>query len=198
MSIQKDLWVVPPYAESQCLVSRTPQLSADPNIWPYAPGVAELLQDNIGSLSNPLGLAIDFDLLLENCKACRIDTNRTTGVALTCFEANLIALNDQYGTGWFNSTQTESELINCGWSLAGFDTLDLRGLISGLSGCGYKSTTKHELKAYFSKKINKTGLFSTNSWAEKFANVRGLQIPQHAPFIPVGVWIIPNNNNQSA
>lgn len=190
LPIQSSSWVAPPHLDSQCLAPRGFQLSADPNVWPSTTEVSELICDQIGTLANPLCLASDIDLLIKTCKDKGINTDEMLAVAFTCLEENFIPLNERYGgPGWFKSSKSEDDMRNFGWEFVGFDILDLNGLISGLSGCEYKPESKQKLYANFANALNDLGLFNSNILALRFANVRGLQIPQHAPFTPVGVWI---------
>jgi hypothetical protein len=200
LPIQNDSLVIPSYLEEQCLVSKRIQLSGDPNVWPNTLDVANLIYGHIWILSNPLGLANNINILIKNCRDRGIDTDEMVAVALTCFEENFIALNERYGTGWLGElVVSEDELKISGWDFVGFDILDLNGLISGLSGCGYKPSSKHELQAIFADALNDVGLFDSSLSALRFANVRALQIPQHAPFTIVGIWIKSQKNelNQS-
>ncbi|MDR0702328.1 MAG: hypothetical protein LBF61_07970 [Azoarcus sp.] len=192
LSFRDGLWEIPSYLESQCLVYRKPQLSGDLGVWPAVPGVAELLEnhENIWKgISNSLGFATDFEVLIESCKSNYISIDKGVGVAFTCFEENFIAFVERYGSRGFNLLLSEADLKKIGWSFVGFDILDLGAQISGLCGCGYKEDTKKELQAYFADGLNEVGLFKTYSWATRFASVRGLQIHTHAPFIPVGIFI---------
>jgi hypothetical protein len=154
--------------------------------------VPELLGDHENiwkGLSNVLGLATDFDVLIESCKNNHVSTDKGVGVAFTCLEENLIAFIERYGSEGFDSPSSEVDLKKMGWRLIGFDVLDLGAQISGLCGCGYNPDTKKELQAYFAEAVNDIGLFKTYSWATRFASVRGLQIYTHAPFIPTGIFV---------
>ncbi|WP_146063224.1 hypothetical protein [Nitrosospira multiformis] len=164
------------------------QISGDPNIWPRPPLVDDLIQNNAHALSNPLTLATHIEDLINTCRSNHISIDQLSLISLTCLEINTIALREHYGFGWFEEQPSETALINMGWRLMGFDILDLRGLISGLSGCGKISEIPF-FQNYLSKTINKFGLFKTYRSASEFSEVRGLQIYNHAPFIPIGILI---------
>jgi len=194
LSIRDDLQPFPPGIQDQMLLPRSALISADPAVWLRAPDIDDLLNNsdpnNIDEVEvNPLGLARDIGALVEYCKVHRISTDESTPVALTCFEEVVVALEELYGKSYFRPVTSEAELKERGWNLAGFDALEIRGLTSGLSGCGYKDEEKRQLQAYFGGALNSVGLFRTSAWAARFGSVRGLRIHAHAPFIPVGVWV---------
>lgn len=108
-------------------------------------------------------------------------------VCVTIYEANVIALIKRYGLGYFENQTDEEALLSLGWRFMGFDVVDLDGLISGLKGCGYVEPAWSQLRNYFANSLNEVGLFNDLSVASQFAEVRGLQIRDHAPFVVAGV-----------
>ncbi len=166
-------------------------ISADPTLLLRDDNVDRIIQEyagtNVVSLWNPLGLANHLSDLTSECRARGVSTDDFLPVAVTCCEVNFIALVERDGPGWLDSRPAEKELVSSGWRLLGFDALDLRGLTSGLSGCGYTSSAKSAYNQLFGMALNKFGLFQSFSFAQRFAEVRGLEIPSHAPFVVVGV-----------
>lgn len=165
-------------------------ISADPALLMHHEEVDKILQEeyphaNVISLWNPMGLANELPVLISDCHARGVSTDGFIPLAITCRKTNFIALEP----GALDALPTEEELVSDGWQLLGFDVLDIKdgGLISGLSGCGYKDSTKAAYKQWFGADLNKFGLFQSFSVAQCFAEVRGLGIPEHAPFVVVGV-----------
>jgi hypothetical protein len=83
----------------------------------------------------------------------------------------------------------EDDLRSNGWQFMGFDVVDLYGLVSGLKGCGYVEPTWSQLRAHFGSYLNELGLFTEWTAAARFAEVRGLQIREHAPFAVIGILV---------
>lgn len=171
----------------QFLVNREIMISGDPAVWQRTVEIDKLLNESVGNLSNPLTLIQSLEAINEACRQGAFSIDGMQLVALTTSEANVVALYEHYGSGWFDGSQTEAQLLSEGWMFRGFDVLDLRGLISGLNGCGYRPEAKSMLRTYFDEALNEVGLFRTYDWASQFAEVRGLEIYSHAPFIPTGV-----------
>jgi hypothetical protein len=53
--------------------------------------------------------------------------------------------------------------------------------------CGYAEPLWSKLRDHFAVSLNEVGLFTSASFASQFAEVRGLEIPNHAPFVAVGI-----------
>jgi hypothetical protein len=164
-------------------------ISADPSVWVEPKEVESLTEGMLLDFVNPLHLGKSLDLLIDACVKRGISTTGLWQVCFTSSESNLIALNARFGQGYFDNHATERDLLSRGWQLLGFDVVDLSGLISGLKGCGYVEPTWSQLRDYFGNTLNEVGLFSDCSTASQFAEVRGLQIQAHAPFVVVGVLI---------
>jgi hypothetical protein len=162
-------------------------VSADPSVWIESQEIEALWDGVVPDFGNPLGLAKRMDLLLDECRKRSIPTNGLVPVCITSAESNLIALADRFGPGYFEDRPEEEELLSAGWRLAGFDVVDLNGLISGLKGIGYVEPAWSQLRALFGGALNEVGLFGDYWTGSHFAEVRGLQIKAHAPFIVVAV-----------
>lgn len=169
-------------------------ISADPALLMHHEEVDKILQEeyphaNVMSLWNPLGFANQLPVLISDCHARGVSTDDFIPLAITCRKTNFIAFAERFGPEWLDSLPTEEELVSDGWQLLGFDVLDIKhgGLISGLSGCGYKDSAKAAYRQWFGADLNKFGLFQSFSVSQFFAEVRGLEIPSHAPFVVVGV-----------
>jgi hypothetical protein len=136
---------------------------------------------------NPLFLASSLPELLKHFQEEGIQIAAQTPLCLTADPSTLIGLNSRYGVGYFGNPMRECDLLHQGWSLRGFDVVDLNGLISGLKGCGYREPTWSELRQAFGQDINRDGLFNDAESAFLFAQARGLEIRAHAPFVVVGL-----------
>jgi hypothetical protein len=163
-------------------------ISADPSVWLETEEIESLTERILPDFANPLHLKKSIDLLVDACDRRGIPTTGLWPVCITSFESNLIALEGRFGPGYFDN-RPEEELLSRGWHLLGFDVVDLAGLISGLKGCGYVEPTWSQLRNRFGGCLNEVGLFSGCSVASQFAEVRGLEIKAHAPFVVVGVLI---------
>jgi hypothetical protein len=175
--------------DDQYLVPGVGPISADPSVWIGTEAIEGLMQEELPDFTGPLHLASSIDVLVENCRRRGIPTVGLFPVCITCSEASAMALRERYGFRWFTDQPTEEELLSRGWRLEGFDVVDLNGMISGLKGCGYRAESRNRLRHYFGSFMGRTGLFSDSGSAAQFAEVRGLQIRQHAPFVVVGVLV---------
>lgn len=164
-------------------------ISADPSVWVETEEVESLTEGMLMDFVNPLRLGKSLDLLIDASVKRGISTSGLWPVCFTSFESNLIALGARSDPGYFDNQPREEELLSGGWQLVGFDVVDLSGLISGLKGCGYIEPTWSQLREYFGSALNEVGLFNDCSTASQFAEVRGLQIQAHAPFVVVGVLV---------
>ncbi len=188
LRVSADLQKQNPAQVNQRLVSGLANpISADPGVWVRTEEVDSLMQEALPDFCNPLGLAKNIDLLVDASRKRGISTAGLSPVCLTSSEANLIALAGRFGPGYFDNQPKEEEILLRGWRLLGFDVVDLLGLISGLKGCGYAEPAWSQLRGYFGAALNEVGLFDDDAVACQFAEVRGLQIREHAPFVVVGI-----------
>jgi len=187
LRIDPRLQVENPLQKDQNLVpeQRSP-VSADAMVWRETDEIEALTEGMLPDFANPLHLARSIDLLIDACRKRGISTVGLWPVCITTLETNLIALTARFGSEYFDG-QGEEELLTLGWHLLGFDVADLGGLISGLKGCGYKEPTWSQLRSRFASELNDVGLFRDCDMARRFAEVRGLEIREHAPFVVVGV-----------
>lgn len=162
-------------------------VSADPSVWLAAEEIAPFSLGGLPDFRNPLHLSKSIDLLVDDCKRRGIPLTGLWPVCVTSYETNLLALVRRYGPGYFENQASEEELQSQGWRFMGLDVLDLDGLISGLKGCGYVEPMWSQLRNRFADSLNEVGLFTEASIASTFAEVRGLEIRKHAPFVVVGV-----------
>jgi hypothetical protein len=147
------------------------------------------MEGALPTYANPLYLAKRLELLVDECGAQGLSTKGLVPVCITSAKSNLIALELRFGPGYFDSPPSEEELLCGGWTFAGFDVVDLNGLVSGLKGCGYVEPSWSQLREYFGGTLNEVGLFGDWDAASQFAEVRGLQVREHSPFVVVGVLI---------
>jgi hypothetical protein len=74
------------------------------------------------------------------------------------------------------------------WRFLGFDVLD--GAISGLSNCGYAEDGVAALRATWGPRLNEHGLFADPSDALVFRAATNDRVPEHAPFVVGGIWLV--------
>jgi hypothetical protein len=108
-------------------------------------------------------------------------------MCITFDPAITITLNKRFGPRYFDDRHVEEDLLSKGWAFRGFDAVDLDGLISGLKDCDYSEPTWSQLRRHYGDQLNDDGLFFDAMVASHFAEARGLEIRQHAPFVVVGI-----------
>lgn len=74
------------------------------------------------------------------------------------------------------------------WVCAGYDVTD-SWLVSGLLNCGYTGAEKVSLTNMFGNTINSSGVFLELLSAQTFCTLCNQRVPEHAPFMPIGLWI---------
>ena len=190
LRLNPDLQKDNPSQQNQHLVPalRSP-VSVDQNVWVETEEIESLMDGVLPDFANPLHLAKSLELLVDACQNRGIATINLWPVCVTTVEPNVIALTARYGPGYFDNQATERDLLSRGWRFVGFDIVDLSGLISGLKGCGYVEPTWSQLRDRFSSDLNDVGLFSDWAAASEFAEVRGLEIREHAPFVVAGLLV---------
>ena len=190
LRVNPDLQGEIPSQKSQRLTSG-PQspLSADPSVWLQPREIESLWVGGLPNFSNPLNLAKNLDLLVAASSRQAISIANAWPICVTGDQVNTIALDERYGPGYFDNGVEEGDLTSNGWQFMGFDVVDLYGLISGLKGCGYVEPTWSQLRGHFGSYLNELGLFTDWNVAARFAEVRGLQIREHAPFAVVGILV---------
>ncbi len=156
-------------------------LSADPLVWPRDALIEEIY--NRDNSTNPFGF---FNSPLPS-NIPRIQHVKLVQICMTIMYLDFVILEEFYGPKMFGTQFTEADLTRTGWRRRGYDVIDIRRMISGLSGCGYNLSTKDLLRENFTRCINRFGLLRTVNAARAFSEVRGLQIRSHAPFVVVGV-----------
>lgn len=162
-------------------------VSADPSVWLRAEEMDSFMQEESRAFCNPLNLTNEIGPLLDASPRRQDRSPELWPVCLTTSEAITIALRGRFGRGYFENGQEEEKLLSAGWRLRGLDAVDLDGLISGLKGCGYAEPSWSQLREHFREGLNELGLFRDEGIASRFAEVRGLQIRDHSPFVVVGV-----------
>jgi hypothetical protein len=162
-------------------------ICADPSIWLRTDEVADLLMKE--SVSYPLGLPINLDELLARLHERGIATINQSPVSLTIAEQTAMVFCRDFGLDYFRDAPSDEHLRSCGWRFLGFDTVELNGLTSGLKGIGYKEPSWSQLRTKFGGALNEVGLFSDEAAAAQFAEMRGAEIPSHAPFEVVGIRV---------
>lgn len=76
------------------------------------------------------------------------------------------------------------------WRLLGFDVVEAYLGISGLSNTGYSENELASLQPRYTQLINEHGLLPDLVSAMDFARERTKQIIEHAPFLPVALFVL--------
>jgi hypothetical protein len=163
------------------------RISADPSVWLASDRATDLWGTNLPHFLNPLRLAGDTNRLLDAYNREGIDTSELYPLCITSAPGIAVSLRQRFGAGYFDHKLGEEELVSAGWHFRGFDVVDLDGLISGLKGCDYREPAWSQLRTIYAEHLNEDGLFFHALTASQFAEVRGLEIRQHAPFVVVGL-----------
>ncbi|MDP6706025.1 MAG: hypothetical protein QF893_06765 [Alphaproteobacteria bacterium] len=74
-----------------------------------------------------------------------------------------------------------------GWTCMGYDIAD-SGLTSGLSNCGYEPAETTALRADWSERLNRHGLFDSPADADAFRALADRRVPEHQPFYVFGLY----------
>jgi hypothetical protein len=168
---------------------RRSPLSADPGVWPMSEESAQRWSGLLPDFLNPLYLAANLDSLVNAYKGEGFSLSNLCPMCVTGDPTIAISLNKRFGVGYFEDQIGEVDLLSAGWKFRGFDVADLDGLISGLKGCDYSEPTWSQLREHYGEHLNDEGLFFDAAVASRFAEVRGLEIRQHAPFVVVGILV---------
>ena len=156
-------------------------------MWPRTAEIPKGIQGGVLLDSmNPLYLYKNFASLQSVVDELTNFDQRGKFIAISAHPAAVSYLVQRFGPGYFEH-QRETDLRSAGWQHLGFDVVDLDGVISGLKGCGYKEPAVEDLRSHFLGSLNQHGLFGSPLDAAMFAQVRGLQIRDHSPFVVVGV-----------
>lgn len=157
-------------------------VSMDPNVLSRPVKCQSLLDDSIWVISNPLNLFIN-ESSIDEFLLSEPEISKTVKLSFTCSPLMISALYEVFGIGWLEDLPSESELLERGWFFNGFDVVDLRGLISGINGCG-----RSKLRREINYLLNDNGLFFNFEEAVFFAESQSFCLPTHAPFIVVGIF----------
>jgi hypothetical protein len=161
--------------------------SADPSVWLRPDAVDQLVAEDTNSY--PLGLRNTLQDILSALRNRGIPIADLSPISLTIDEARSKTFYRLFGDEYFRSALTDEDLVSKGWRFLGFDVVELNGLISGLKGIGYQEPMWAQMRAQFGPALNDVGLFGDERQASQFARVRGNQIPTHAPFDVVGLFV---------
>lgn len=162
-------------------------ISADPWAWTRTDEVGDLIVND--PVSYPLGLPNKLDDLLAALHERGIATANLSPVCLTISEETAQDFCNRFGADYFKDALDDERLMTSGWRFLGFDPVELNGLTSALKGIGYKEPSWSQLRAQFGWELNEVGLFNDEVAAVQFAEVRGVEIPSHAPFDVVGILV---------
>lgn len=164
-------------------------LSADVDVWPVASENEigeELFADYVsGEYEAANGLGV-FQLRSgSNSGALGLAASKLNVVGISADQADADRLMSKYLISR-NSIATPSDIA---LKLLGFDVCD-DALISGLMNCGVGVFQRNDLVKRFKIFINEYGLFDRFDIAQDFAGVIDGLVPEHAPFIPIGLFVL--------
>lgn len=177
-----------PELERQWLVPENQnRISTDAMVWPMPEEVSRFYEETARSF--PMGCLNNFGELLSALHERGVVTVNYAPICLTIPDASVQALRKDGWVDHFAEAPKMEDLIGWGWSLLGFDVTELNGLCSGLKGCSYHEPSWSQLRDRFGAALNEVGLFRDSSIASEFGQLRGLAIPEHAPFEVVGILV---------
>jgi hypothetical protein len=183
------LWTTERRAQYLLIPRINAPLSVDNQVWPIAdcPMVAKRIFDDFVTGPNEAPNGLDVFQLKQNvtpdtlsntsgCHVVGIATQHDVAVRLRAknFIVDPISLN----------TSLQIEM----WSI-GFDICDER-LTSGLMNCGVTPDNLKKLRDAYGMLINRYGLFNQIDEAMRFASEINVLVSEHAPFIPVELFIV--------
>lgn len=188
MRVPIELLTGDPGLERQWLVPENQnRISADAMVWPMPEEVSRFYEET--PRSYPLGCLNSFSELLSALHERGVVTMNYTPICLTISDAMVQALSKKGWANHFSGTPKMEDLMTWGWRFLGFDVAELNGLCSGLKGCGYSEPTWSQLRARFGASLNEVGLFRDSTVASEFGQLRGMAIPEHAPFEVIGILV---------
>ena len=179
------------------------KLSADIFVWQRPEKISEHIYHGtyMWKTFYPIvNLYLDYQQLIEVTKKFGYQPDDYASFAMTAHKPDLELFYDCYreideggkiwSETWFgNKVILGVDLQKNGWHFLGFDALDISAKISGLHGCGDLKEGEESFKFYAGCVMNQYGLFDNYADADQFARLRDDEIPQHASFYPVGLWV---------
>lgn len=167
-------------------------LSADVAVWPTIlahPDVGHLDLDDLdlGDLGIPVegwsgglqALFASLPDLLELVSVSSVGPSRPFDIV-----AFTVQEHPQPALGPTNPSRLDS-----GWRFRGYDVVD-PWLVSGLSNCGYMDEERDHLRTRWASHLNRWHLFESLGKARLFCAMSDARVPEHAPFMPCGIWIL--------
>ena len=160
-------------------IDAEPVLSADPLVWPAALPAAPAVPSY--DVSGQLWAGLDpLRRRLEDHNFA--PATSPTIVAITLFAEAVDADRAP-------DSDMSSPMIPEDWPLLGYDVTD-GGLLSGLSNCGYSAADAAILRPRWGPLLNRFHLFNDPAAALQFRIVTDERVPEHAPFIVVGLRVV--------
>jgi len=161
-------------------------LSADRRVWPLAslPDLADqVFKDFVmGPNEAPNGLNLyQLKGSLTRKMLSAVGDNCVVGIAVDSEVAALFRVQ--------NSIADQHSVEPSRLQFLGFDVCDQR-LTSGLMNCGVATADHEKLRAGYAASINPFGLFDHKDVAVRFASEIGRTVPEHAPFFPIGLFVV--------
>lgn len=158
-------------------------LSLDPLVFPWPKEIDRPSTINTPELNS-------LNLFRSAANALRTCTQRDEFLIIcaTVIYSTHEALSKRYDEYNLSDNITTQQLKTDAWFFHGYDVCDLRGLISGIHGCG----EIYNIKEY-AEQLNEYSLFSNAYIAREFSELRSIEIPSHAPFVTVGIYSAPKN-----
>ncbi len=111
----------------------------------------------------------------------------TWTIAVTCTAGAAAMEAVPYGP---HPGETRPAAPNDAWTFLGTDVAD-GSLLSGLTNCGYRDEDFAETsRETWARGLNRYHLFDDRGVADRFRAFSDERIPEHAPFLVYGLWLI--------
>jgi len=166
-------------------------LSFDPETWPRIE-IEQLSSVKHLQICHRNGLGLFVEPLPKIFR--ELDFRRTLGVqflqiAVDISENAISYLGNMFGQLGSKCVPTVKQLREQDWHFAGFDVVDIRTLVSSLSGFELSTQERARLASKFGDQLNSVGMFSDYGSAASYSTTSDEMFPEHAPFNPVGIWL---------
>ena len=168
------------------------QLSVDPEVWPRvelgftagAPQHAhQWFQNGLGFLLEPLPRDVCDIVVTESAVPA------FQQIAVDIAHADIAYLGQMFGQMQSKTMPKPQNLAEANWLFGGYDVVDVRTLVSAIAGFEYSRAEEIEIYELFGAQLNFHGLFTDLAPAKSYSWRSDTNMPEHAPFSVMGIWL---------